>query len=160
MMRTSSTKRSWEIKVLTTTLRPWKFPASTTLIIILLRASITSKKIKGDSRHPWRRPLWHLKKSVGVPFTRTVVLTEVMHPMIHLETFLSSPIWSNNKWRNCQLTLSYALFRSSFKITAFIFLSLAEWRHSWAIPTTSKISLSFRNPNCSVGINLASVSLI
>ena len=61
---------------------------------------------------------------------------------------------------NTQPTLSYALIRPISNAKAFIFFTLIEYKHSCATPTSSIIYLLDRNPNYSLKMNLARVSII
>ena len=65
--------------LLTASLRNW------------LNPSMTSRKMRGERGHPWRKPRYALKKGEATPFMSTTKEAIEMHPITQLTKLISNP---------------------------------------------------------------------
>jgi hypothetical protein len=89
-----------------------------------LRASATTKKIKGDSGQPYINPLENLNNQEGEKFMSTANVTLFKQPEIQLTTEISIPICRKTRLKKVQSTLSYAFDRSNFRMESLRFILL------------------------------------
>jgi hypothetical protein len=95
--------------------KPERKPLSTVAVIILLKASMTLTKRKGDSGSPYLNPQELLKKPAGEPFTKTEKQTEDMQCTIQEHYFSLKPHLLTMYKRKFQLTWSKAFTISSLQ---------------------------------------------
>ena len=105
-INTSSTKRVWVTYYVLETLIPFITPSALALSMILLKASATSKKMKGDSGHPCLKPLVGMKKLDGAPLIMTAKEVDCKHPIIHSTTSNATPIFISKILTKVHPTLS------------------------------------------------------
>ena len=91
--RTSSRNRVWVTSSVDETLMPFIAPYAFALWIILLRASATNKKMKGESGHPCLSPLVGLKNLDADPLIITANDVDCKHPIVHSTTYNATPIF-------------------------------------------------------------------
>jgi hypothetical protein len=84
--------------------KPSKSPPSTVVDIILIRASITITKSRGDNESLYLKPLVLLKKLEGTPFIKTEKRTVEIQNAIHARFFSPKPLLFNKCNTNFQFT--------------------------------------------------------
>lgn len=72
-------------------IRPVNSPLLTASRRKRLKPSATSRKMRGESGHPWRSPRSALKKGDAALFMRTPKEVVEMHPITHLTNPISKP---------------------------------------------------------------------
>ena len=77
------------------TMNPSNKPLSSSLVIILLRTSITMVKRKGERGSPYLNPLMALTQPLAFPLTRTTQLVEDKHPLTQDLHFMLTPFFSS-----------------------------------------------------------------
>ena len=111
-------KRVGVIYSVSETFKPFITPSALDLSMILLQASATNKKMKGDSGHPCLKPLVGLKKLDDAPLIMIAKEVDCKHPIIHSTTSNATPIFISKSLTKVHTTLSYAFDKSSFKAKA------------------------------------------
>jgi hypothetical protein len=149
MIRTSSTKKILKILWILDILTPKIFPSDYVFLSSRLCPSITKMNNKGDKGHSFLNPCPLWKKGDAPSFIKVAkefVLTQII---IQFVSMRPKPVQRRIIWRKYQLTQSYSFWRSNFRIRALNFFALMLWRHSYVVPTASRIYLPFKNYNFS-----------
>lgn len=121
--------------------------------IICCRTSATRMKRYGERGSPWRTPLLYLNDSPVDPLIKTCACPVSKICLIQLIHVSSNPLRCRTKYKQSQLTVSKAFWKSSFRIIVGFFLLIAHWTMSEASIKFSVIDLPLMNADCTGSIN-------